>query len=137
MPKRSPFQRVYKHYEELEEYHAGMWRIVRGQERKRFIAEAAILMRNADDFKAAMQRAITEWPTSCAVNLTADAVNKIAWLGHAGCCIATESPEDCTRIGWHTLNQCEQRLANMVAAEVLEEWRKSYQPKRAQDLFSC
>lgn len=115
-------ERVYYHYEDLEEYHAGMWRIVRGKERQNFIDAAGDLMRCPEEFKEAMMQALEIWPKSCEANLSAEAVNRIAWLGHAGCCIGTGSPEEATRGGWHTLTQPEQDEANRVADEVLKTW---------------
>lgn len=129
-------QRVYHHYENLEEYHEGMWRIVRGEKRKAFADAAADLMRQPDEFKAAMAAATKTWEKSCEANLTADAVNRLAWLGHAGCCIAVQSPEDCTRMGWHQLNKDEQNEANRVAQEVLDQWLKVYKNKTNPDLLS-
>lgn len=123
MPK---FKRIYRDYKELEEFKSGMWRIVRGEERKGYVQAAADLMRDSDAFKAAMRRALIEWVLSCEVALTAESVNRIAWLGHAGCCIATGSPEEATRCGWHTLDFAEQDEANRVAAEVLDEWEAMY-----------
>jgi hypothetical protein len=118
--------RVYYHYEQLEEFHAGMWKIVRGEMRKRYIELAANLMRDATAFKDAMLRAVREWPKSCEFNFTSDSVNRIAWLGHAGCCLGVGSPEEATRCGWHTLNQHEQDIANQVAAEALSTWEAAY-----------
>jgi len=115
-------ERVYKHYNELEEYHAGMWKISSGPERKQHIKNAAELMRNAPLFKSAMEVALDEWVNSCLHNLSAENVNRIAWLGHAGCCIGVGSPEEATRAGWHTLSKAEQDEANRVAAEVLAAW---------------
>lgn len=129
-------KRVFRHYQELEEFHMGMWRIVRGEERKRLMQAAADLMRDPEAFKAAMLRAVREWPISCEANFTADGVNHIAWLGHAGCCIGANSPEEATRAGWHTLTQAEQDVANRVAAEALEEFWKSYRQPGALDLFA-
>jgi len=124
--------RVFHPYHKLEEFHAGMWRIVRGAERKDYIAAAADLMKSPPDFKDAMVRALDEWPISCEANLTAESVNRIAWLGHAGCCIATGSPEEATRVGWHTLEIDEQDAANRVADEVVQMYlrrRRSYQSR--------
>lgn len=121
-PRHEMRERIYHHFGNLEEYHAGMWRIVRGEDRKGYIFAAADLMRDPPRFKAAMARALEEWPNSCEHNLTAENVNRIAWLGHAGCCIGANSPEEATRAGWHTLNRAEQDEANRVAAEVLEIW---------------
>lgn len=114
--------RVYHHYSDLEEWRAGMWRIVRGDERRSCMERAAELMRDPQRFYDAMVRAIKAWPRSCDAAFTADAVNKIAWLGHAGCCLEANSPEEPTRCAWHTLNQSEQDLANDAAARALQSW---------------
>lgn len=129
-------ERVFYHYEDLEEYHAGMWRIVRGKVRQNNIEAAADLMRCPDEFKEAMRSALTLWPKSCEAAFTADGMNHIAWLGHAGCCLGVGSPEENTRAGWHTLNQSEMDEANRVAGEVVTEWLASYRPIKSQpDLF--
>lgn len=115
-------QRQYFHYSELEEWRDGMWRIVGGNARKKNAEAAADLMRNSDVFKAAMFRALEEWPNSCAHNLTAEDSNRLAWLGHAGCCLAVNSPEENTRCGWHLLTTKEQDAANAAAQDVLDAW---------------
>jgi len=114
--------RVYHHFNDLEEYHMGMWEITHGADRKAFIVASASLMQKPEQFKAAMAKAIEQWPNSCAHNLSAENVNRIAWLGLAGCCIGVNSPEEATRAGWHTLSKSEQDEANRVAAEVLAQW---------------
>lgn len=115
-------ERQFYHYNDLEEFHAGMWAIVRGEQRKEYIEQAKALMQDWPRFGLAMQRALTSWPNSCAHNLTALASNRIAWLGHAGCCIETGSPEEATRCAWHKLTPREQDLANKAAAVVLDQW---------------
>ncbi len=128
--------RVFHHYEDLEEYHAGMWKIVRGQVRKDHIANAADLMKQPCEFKDAMLSALDKWPKSCEANLTAESVNRIAWLGHAGCCIRTGSPEECTRVAWHTLDAREQRIANKVADEALTIYLQRLRlARKTPDLF--
>jgi hypothetical protein len=114
-------KRVYFPYHEWEEYKLGMWRIVRGKQRQDYAEAAADLMRDVDSFKENMRRVIKEWPVSCLANFTAPG-NHIAWLGHAGCLLGVNSPEENTRIGWHMLKPQEQAEANRVAAEVLQEW---------------
>lgn len=128
--------RIFHHYENLEEYHAGMWRIVRGQHRKEFADAAADLMRTPDEFKEAMRKATEDWPNSCEMNLTAESVNRLAWLGHAGCCLSVGSPEDCTRMGWHQLNRQEQDDANNAANEVLIKWLLHHRKQVSPDLLS-
>jgi len=116
--------RVYFHYSELEEYHAGMWRIVRGEQRKQYVGLSAELMRDIRKFRSAMRRAIMEWPNSCASAFSSDSTNHLAFLGHAGCCIACGSPEEATRVAWHTLTMREQALANKAAADIVKEWHR-------------
>lgn len=129
-------ERIFHRYDHLEEFHAGMWRIVRGEARKTFIAAAADLMQQPSDFRDAMLRALTEWPTSCEANLTAESVNRLAWLGHAGCCIVTGSPEEATRVAWHTLDPDQQRVANNMADEVLQVYlRQIRMANNHPDLF--
>ena len=109
-------RRIYHHYERLEEYAAGMWRMVTGDERKQYADAAAVLMKDPERFKASMLRAVDEWRYSGEHNLTSMASNRIAWLGHAGCCIAVQAPEDVTRQAWWTLTKRQQDEANRVAA---------------------
>lgn len=129
-------RRVFHHYERLEETKAGMWRVTHGDERKAHIAAAAFLMRNPERFEVAMRRAIAEWPLSCENALTAESTNRLAWLGHAGCCIATGSPEEATRAGWHTLTPPEQDAANAAADRALLAWRQTYSEPQEPSLFS-
>ena len=92
------------------------------------IDAAAVLMANPDAFCAAMRRALSEWPRSVSVALTTPGLNKRAWLGHAGCYLATGSPEETTRLGWHQLDDPEQYVANAAADRVISEWRQANQP---------
>lgn len=128
----APLERVFHHYEQWEEYHAGLWRVVRGKERQNNIDAAADLLRCPDEFREVLRQIITTWPVSCEANLTSADGNRIAWLGQAACCLAVGSPEENTRAAWHTLTQDEKDDANRVAAEVLAEWTAEYKPNRAQ-----
>ncbi len=118
--------RVFRHYTEMEEYHPdGMWRNVSGvDERRKYIDAASDLMANPARFKRAMLRAVEEWPNSCEVAMTNQSLNHLAWFGHAGCCLEVGSPEDCTRLAWHTLDDHEQAAANDAAQQVIGEWRR-------------
>ena len=128
-------ERIYHHYKSLEEFHNGMWKVARGSIRHKYQASAADLMRCPEEFKEAMLAILDTWPKSCEANLTVESVNKIAWLGHAGCCHATGSPEECTRIAWHTLTKPEQDEANRVAGEVLDTWLARHGAVVAPTLF--
>lgn len=119
MPKRS---RKYFHFKDLEENNHGFWRMTNGEERRMLMTDAEELMRDVGSFEECMQRAVDEWPNSVLHNLTVPGSNKLAWLGHAGCCLAVGSPEETTRCAWHKLNEEEQNAANAAAQRVLDRW---------------
>lgn len=126
---KKPSRRVYFHYSELEETHSVMWKPHSGEEGVKYSELAADLMRKPSEFKAAMLRAVNEWPKSCEFNFTGQSVNRQAWIGHAGCCLAVGSPEANTRQAWHMLNQSEQDVANQMADEAIEVWEKNYKAR--------
>lgn len=127
--------RLYFHYDDLEEYHAGMWRLVHGEQKKANSRAAANLMRDSAQFEYEMRRAFDEWPNSCTHNLTSENSNRLAWLGHAGCCLGVDSPEENTRNGWHTLSRDEQDEANRVANLVLQDWLEAREIEFQPTLF--
>jgi len=130
-------KQVFHPAQDWEEYKAGMWRQVSNpNERNRYIEAAANLMREPDRFLKAMVLAISAWPISCEHQLTNQSINHQAWLGHAGCCVENESPEDCTRLGWHTLTKDEQDAANDAADKAYAIWEKQYtRGDHAENLF--
>jgi hypothetical protein len=130
-------RRIFHHYIELEETEAGLWRRLNGDEKKQYVEAAADLMRCPQEFMEAMREALRNWPKSCEAAFTADSVNQIAYLGHAGCCVATGSPEECTRIGWHKLTKPEQDEANLAASIVLREWCLGYSQVQQLELFNA
>lgn len=111
-------------WKELEEYHpaGGMWSTAPLHSRADFIAASANLMRDPEAFFASMTRATAEWPKSAEQALTTPSLNQRAWLGYAGCYLATGSPEETTRLGWHELNDDEQRAANQAADDAIAAW---------------
>lgn len=128
-------KRVFFHFKECEEFSAGMWRMVTGADREPYILATARLMGNPQEFADAMRKAVAQWPTSCEYNLTCASNNHRAWMGHAGCCIATGSPEELTRLGWHRLSGDQQDAANAAADMVIAEWLAVYVAAR-QPLFA-
>ncbi len=82
----------------------------------------AELLSDISKFNAAMQRVISEWPHSCAHNLTNESMNRIAWLGQASCAISFGSCADQTRSAFNLLSQKSQDKANAAASVVLDEW---------------
>lgn len=90
------------------------------------IEKSAALMIDVQAFKAAMVRSVHEWPNSCEAALTAKVINHQAWLGHAGCAINHNAPEELTRLAWRTLTEEQQSLANNAADEAKSIWLEKY-----------
>ena len=120
---KTSIDRYHCHYEQLEEYKAGLWRRRSGQHRQSSIAEARNFMMDEGRFSMAMARVCFEWVNSCKVNFTTPSVNPIAWLGQAAVCIETTIPEECTRAAWCELPFRSQQIANANATRNLNEWR--------------
>jgi hypothetical protein len=127
--------RVFYPWNKCEEFSAGMWRKVSGEEHEDCASRATDLMRNPQEFKKAMAKAVKSWPISAEHNLSAIECNRRAWLGHAGCLVGAGSPEEPTRIGWHRLTEAEQREADRVAQEVIDGWEEEYDARGQQELF--
>jgi len=116
--------RFYADYRDLEEFHAGMWRRVAGDsERARWLAMAVAHLRDSNVFRAAMRRALAEWPTSCLVAFTTPSLNKSNWLAHAGAALVAHIPEEFMRAGYWELSPEERERADRDAAECAAEWR--------------
>jgi hypothetical protein len=131
-------RRVYRPWTECEEFAdgGGMWRTATGPDRERFITASGMLMADPEAFRVAMRRALREWPNSVETALSAPGNNQRAWMGHAGCYLATGSPEETTRLGWHTLDDDQQRAANAAADDVIALWQATRTATRGQlDLF--
>lgn len=106
-----------------------MWKAVPPQDRDAYIEKSASLMVNPDAFEAAMCDAVNQWPNSCEAALTASTMNHQAWIGHAGCAISHNSPEDLTRLAWRILTQDQQDAANAAADRAIAYWATKYQER--------
>ena len=120
--------RIHHPWSELEEYQpdGGMWSIPAAYDRPQFVADSSALMADPNRFYLSMIRATTEWPRSTENALTNPSLNHRAWIGHAGCYLATGSPEETTRLGWHELDEPEQYAANAAADRAIQKWRESH-----------
>jgi len=103
-----------------------MWKQVPIEDRQMYQDKSAALMIAHDNFEVAMKRAVNEWTFSCEAALTASTMNHQAWMGHAGCAINHNAPEDITRLAWRSLSEEQQTLANLAADRAIEYWRTKY-----------
>jgi hypothetical protein len=120
------YKRVFHHYQKCEEFVGNMWKSVPPAMREGMVQASRNLMIDCKAFEAAMCRAVDEWPNSCEAALTATVINHQAWMGHAGCAINHDAPEDLTRMAWRSLNEDQQALANAAADRAIEYWEIKY-----------
>lgn len=131
-------RRVFHPYTDWEDANAGMWRNVSGEARVELLHRVTAFMTNTTEFYRFMLRVVAEWPIACAVNLSTRSINRQAWIGHAACAMATKSPEDVTRQGWHLLSRPLQDAANNAADDAIAVWERSQVTgggSRAEELY--
>ena len=125
-------ERIYHTWDKWECYPAGFFENRPKDNPKMSEGECKYLyadfLRNIARFEAAMAGVLKDWPNSCEQWLSNERMNRIAWLGHAGCCIAAMSPEENTRCAWHTLTPRQQDVANACALLVLNRWERRHRP---------
>jgi hypothetical protein len=120
-------RRVWYPYDQWEEYHAGMWRLVHASaEHDALLAQAIRFTGDAPRYGEAMTAVVHAWPISCAMNLTTLGMNRHAWIGHAACAHAFGCPEHIVREAWHLLTQQQQDDANEQANTAIELWERTY-----------
>lgn len=122
-------KRIWHHYENWEDYQAGMWRHVGGSERTEMLRKAIEFTGDAVLYGSYMRRVLAEWPIACEHNLTDTGQNRKAWIGHAATCLATDIPEDITRAAWGRLTKQQQDDANAQAQQTIEEWETQHEAK--------
>ena len=116
-------QRIYHTWDKWECYPAGFYETKPPKPMTDKEAEEAYRAFLADDeaFRGALQRVITEWPSSCEHYLSNENMNRIAWLGQSSMCIARGIPAR-FRGGFYRLTEEQQERANATALEYLNKW---------------
>lgn len=118
-------ERYWCAYDQLEEYHAGMWRVVSGEAQALpLIAEAVRLFRDEAGFERACFAVVKAWPVSCRAAMTNPSLNQIAWMGQAACCYAAGVPEAMTRRAWWKLTEEQRAACDAIAARAIASWRQ-------------
>ena len=119
--------RVWHPYTSWEEYHAGMWSRIHGEQRAALLVKAIEFTGDASLYGKWMLKVVQRWPISCEHNLTGAGINRRAWTGHAACCLAIGCPEDITREAWGHLTQHQQDDANRAADRAIHTWEQAYE----------
>lgn len=125
-------KRIWHPYTAWEEFHAGMWRRVYGEERNRFLQKAITFTGDHELYGSWMLKVIEAWPLSCEHNLTDICQNRRAWIGHAACTLAINCPEDITRSAWGHLSEEQRIKANHKADLAIVTWERFYSRKNSE-----
>lgn len=74
----------------------------------------------------AMKIVVEKWPNTMLNSLTNPSINKRAFVGHCAASDAIGCPEHITRLAWRELTEEQRVLADAVAQETIDEWKKKY-----------
>ena len=129
---RQSVKRIWHPYTSWEEFHAGMWRRVYGDERAKFLGEAIRFTGDPELYGQWMLKVTAAWPMSCEHNLTDIGQNRRAWIGHAACCLAIKCPEDITRSAWGHLSEDQRMKANQKADFAIVTWERAHSRKNSE-----
>ena len=114
--------RIFHTYDKWECYKAGFYAThVDGVTKKQGEETFAQFLKDDAAFREALEHITTHWKHSCEHYLTNGAMNRLAWLGQASCCLRRGIPS-CYRAGWFLLTESEQERANATALEYLNKW---------------
>ncbi|MDD5358282.1 MAG: hypothetical protein PHX80_03995 [Candidatus Nanoarchaeia archaeon] len=128
-------KRMYHPFTEWEDCKAGMYDKVSAIEKNRLLQEAIKFTGNYVEYGAWMVRVAKEWTKACEHNLTDEAQNRRAWIGHAACCMALKCPEYITREAWGFLTDQQREDANAMADKAIELWERGIYKNHEQSLF--
>ncbi len=114
---------VWKNYKEWEDYINGMYENKNDAE----IIKQCFEILTSENLKENMKNTTEAYKISAKVNLTNKMFNPISWLGQATCnlLIGASARETCQ--AWLMMTEQQQKNANKIAKEVIEEWRRNYE----------
>lgn len=123
MKKNKAIPPVWIDYREWEDYKNGMYQ--NGHD-KEIIAQCYEILTNSN-LKNEMRNTSLEYEIGTKVNFTNQMFNPISWLGQATCnrMIGATAQEVCQ--AWLSMTEEQQKWANGIAKEVIEEWRTNYE----------
>ncbi len=124
--EKESLQRVFHPYNKWEDYNAGFYDNVSGVDKQVMIEKVIELFSSPELTRKYMEKVIVEWFYSCEQNLTNSAMNKIAYLGQAACCLYAKVPSTITMEAWSLVPAEFQDIANKIAKETLIKWEKTY-----------
>jgi len=115
-------KRIYHPYWLWEDYPAGFYENISGEEKKLMIKKVLEMFNSKELTESNMNSVIDNWKYSCEHNLTNDSLNKIAYIGQSACCIFAKVPSSITMEAWSLLTDEVKKRSDAIAKIVLEKW---------------
>ncbi len=114
---------IWENYNNWECYKNGMYQ--NGND-KEIIAQCYEIL-ISDNLKEEMVDTTITYEIATKVNFTNRMFNPVSWLGQETChrLINATAQEVCS--AWMSMSEEQQKKANNIAKEVIEEWRKNYE----------
>ena len=124
--------RIYHPYHLWEDYKHGFYDNCSGENKKLLTDKVLEMFNNKTLTETYMNKVIELWVYSCEHNLTNNAMNKIAYIGQAACCLYANIPSSVTMEAWSLLDEKTQEQANKIAQLVLDKYEKQTNNKQLQ-----
>lgn len=118
-------KRIYHHYLMWEDWKAGFYDNISGQNKEDKIKSVVEMFNDERLTFEYMNMVIEKWKYSCEHNLTNESLNKIAYIGQAACCLYANIPSTITMEAWSLLSSEVQERANKQAEKVLRKWEEN------------
>jgi hypothetical protein len=121
--------RIYHHYEKWEDFKAGFYDNITGNNKEKLILKVIELFNNPALTEKYMRKAINEWIYSCEHNLSNISLNRIAYIGQAACCLYASVPCTITMNAWNKIHISYRNVADSIAIKIIKEWEQNQKLK--------
>ena len=122
--------RVYHRYEYWECFKAGFFKNKSGKEKSELSNKVVELFENAKETEKYMRKVVETWTYSTEHNFTNLALNRVAWLGQAACCIYSGIPYQITMESWRLVSEKSRIEACEIAERIIKEFEQSQSKKQ-------
>lgn len=123
MKKNKNITPIWIDYREWEDYKNGMYQ--NGHDKEIIMKCYEILTNN--DLKNEMRNTTIDYEIGTKVNFTNQMFNPVSWLGQATCNRMSGATAQEVCQAWMGMTEEQQKWANNIAKEVIEEWRSDYE----------
>lgn len=117
-------KRIYHPYWLWEDYKAGFYDNVSGEQKKEMIKNVLTMFNSKSLTRKFMMKVVKEWKYSCEHNLTNESLNKIAYIGQSACCLYARIPNTITMEAWSLLTDEVKKRSDKIALETISYWEE-------------